>query len=74
MTQTPEGLRLALDAIQDLKAHELVVLDLRGLTDATDYFVIASGTSDAWTDGFALETTLGASRMPSRTPAAKPVW
>ena len=43
MTQTPEALRLALDAIQDLKANELVVLDLRGLTDATDYFVIASG-------------------------------
>jgi ribosome-associated protein len=49
--QTPEALRLALDAIQDLKANELVVLDLRGLTDATDYFVIASGTSDAHVRG-----------------------
>ena len=53
MTQTPEALRLALDAIQDLKANELVVLDLRGLTDATDYFVIASGTSDAHVRGIA---------------------
>ena len=53
MTQTPEALRLALDAIQDLRANELVVLDLRGLTDATDYFVIASGTSDAHVRGIA---------------------
>jgi ribosome-associated protein len=53
MTNTPEALRLALDAIQDLRANELVVLDLRGLTDATDYFVIASGTSDAHVRGIA---------------------
>lgn len=49
----PEALRLALDAIRDLKANQLVVLDLRGLTDATDYFVIASGTSDAHVRGIA---------------------
>ena len=49
----PEALRLALDAIQDLKGNQLVVLDLRGLTDATDYFVIASGTSDAHVRGIA---------------------
>ena len=30
----------------DLKATNIVVLDLRGVTDMTDYFVIASGTSD----------------------------
>ena len=30
----------------DLKATDIVVLDLRGVTDMTDYFVIASGTSD----------------------------
>lgn len=49
----PEGLDLALDAITDLKANALVVLDLRGLNDATDYFVIASGTSDAHVRGIA---------------------
>ena len=49
----PESLSLALDAIEDLKAHRLVVLDLRGLTDATDFFVIASGTSDAHVRGIA---------------------
>lgn len=49
----PEGLRVALDAIEDLKAQHLVVLDLRGINDATDYFVIASGTSDAHVRGIA---------------------
>ncbi|HZA92114.1 MAG TPA: ribosome silencing factor [Gemmatimonadales bacterium] len=53
MSQPPEALRLALDAIQDLKGSQLVVLDLRGLNDATDYFVIASGTSDAHVRGIA---------------------
>ena len=49
----PEGLRVALDAIEGLKAQQLVVLDLRGINDATDYFVIASGTSDAHVRGIA---------------------
>jgi ribosome-associated protein len=30
----------------DLKASDVVVLDLTNVTDATDYFVIASGSSD----------------------------
>ncbi|HUO52073.1 MAG TPA: ribosome silencing factor [Gemmatimonadaceae bacterium] len=30
----------------DLKANDLVLLDLRRVSDATDCFVIASGTSD----------------------------
>ena len=40
-------------AIEDRKGHRVQVLDLRGLTDATDYFVIASGTSDAHVRGLA---------------------
>ena len=39
--------------MEDLKAREMVVLDLRGLNDATDYFIIASGTSDAHVRGIA---------------------
>jgi ribosome-associated protein len=35
-----------LRACSDRKAVDGVVLDLRGLTDATDRFVIVSGTSD----------------------------
>jgi ribosome-associated protein len=49
----PEALRLALEAIDDLRGVHPVVLDLRGLSDATDYFVIASGTSDAHVRGIA---------------------
>jgi ribosome-associated protein len=36
----------AVEALEAHKAQDVVVLDLRGLCDATDYFVIASGTSD----------------------------
>ena len=38
--------RRAAQLAADLKANEIVVLDLRGVTDMTDFFVIASGTSD----------------------------
>lgn len=30
----------------DRKANDVVLLDLKGVTDVTDFFVIASGTSD----------------------------
>lgn len=36
----------AAELASELKATDIVVLDLRGVTDMTDYFVIASGTSD----------------------------
>jgi ribosome-associated protein len=39
-------LRIAAATLEGHKAIDLVVLDLRGLSDATDYFVLASGTSD----------------------------
>jgi ribosome-associated protein len=49
----PEALRLVTAALADRKAVEPLVLDLRGLSGATDYFVIASGTSDAHVRGMA---------------------
>jgi ribosome-associated protein len=49
----PEALGEAVAAIEDLKGRQVVVLDLRGLSDATDYFIIASGTSDAHVRGIA---------------------
>jgi ribosome-associated protein len=49
----PEAVRLVTAALTDRKAVDPVVLDLRGLTAATDYFVIASGTSDAHVRGMA---------------------
>lgn len=49
----PEALRAAVEAIEDLKGRDLLVLDLHGICDATDYFVVASGTSDAHVRGIA---------------------
>jgi ribosome-associated protein len=37
---------VVLEALDDMKALEVKVLDVRGLTDIADYMVIASGTSD----------------------------
>lgn len=48
-----QPLRLVLDALADRKAVDPVVLDLRGLSGATDYFVICSGTSDTHVRGMA---------------------
>jgi ribosome-associated protein len=42
-----------LEGLANRKAVEPVVLDLRGLSEATDYFVIASGTSDTHVRGMA---------------------
>jgi len=44
---TPDALRdLVVDALEDLKGHNIVVLDVRKFTDITDFMVIASGTSN----------------------------
>jgi len=46
---TNNSLTLAQRAAQiaiDHKAQDVVLLDLRGVTDMTDFFLIASGTSD----------------------------
>lgn len=42
----PAEVRRAVEFALDRKAREVLVLDLRGISNATDYFVIASGTSD----------------------------
>jgi ribosome-associated protein len=49
----PASVRLAVTAIEDRKGVRLHVIDLRGLSDAADFFVIASGTSDAHVRGLA---------------------
>ncbi len=44
---TPAQLReIAVDALEELKAVDLTVLDVGGMTSITDYMIIASGTSD----------------------------
>ena len=43
----PEELKdLAVEVLKDMKAEDIEVLNVRKLTDVTDYMVIASGTSD----------------------------
>jgi ribosome-associated protein len=43
---TRRELALIVGALQDRKAIDLMVLDLAPVSDAADYFVIASGSSD----------------------------
>jgi ribosome-associated protein len=45
-TAKPSLKAVVLAALDDMKALEVKVLDVRGLTDITDFMVIASGTSD----------------------------
>jgi ribosome-associated protein len=42
----PPGVRRAVDLALERKARDVTVLDLRGISSATDYFIVASGTSD----------------------------
>jgi ribosome silencing factor RsfS/YbeB/iojap len=45
-TAKPSLKSVVLDALADMKALEIKVLDVRGVTDIADFMVIASGTSD----------------------------
>ena len=58
---TPAPVRRAMEILRDRKAVDPLLLDLRGLASATDYFLIVSGTSDAHVRGMAehLIATLG---------------
>ncbi len=49
----PGEIGRAMDLARDRKARDLTVLDLRGLSGATDFFVIATGTSDIHVRGVA---------------------
>lgn len=44
--EMPPVLERATDLASDRKALEMLVMDLRGISNATDYFLIATGTSD----------------------------
>jgi ribosome-associated protein len=49
MKSPPDSLILAKRAAQlclEYKANDVVLLDLRGVSDMTDFFIVASGTSD----------------------------
>ena len=42
----PDYVRRVAELALERKAHDVLVMDLRGLSTATDYFVLATGTSD----------------------------
>jgi ribosome-associated protein len=44
--ELPEDVGRAVELALERKAHDVAVLDLRGISTATDYFIIASGNSD----------------------------
>jgi ribosome-associated protein len=44
--ELPAEVARAAELAMERKAQELVVLDLRGISSATDYFLLGSGTSD----------------------------
>jgi ribosome-associated protein len=44
--QTEQIKQLAVDALEALKAVDVVVLDVRGMTTITDYMIVASANSN----------------------------
>ena len=63
----PDAIRVAMAAIDGLKGQDLLALDVRDVNDATDFFVIATGTSDAHVRGIA-EAVLEALRKEGQRP------
>ncbi len=46
LTEITTAATRAANLCLDMKANDVVMLNLHGVTDMTDYFIIASGTSD----------------------------
>lgn len=44
--EVPGPVARVVDLAHERKAYDVVALDLRGISSATDYFVVASGNSD----------------------------
>jgi ribosome-associated protein len=66
-TDGRHAIETVIRALTEHKAYDLLVLDLRRLSDATDYFVIASGSSDTHVRALAehvLEACRGIGRRP----------
>jgi ribosome-associated protein len=62
--------KLVLGALEDLKAVNIKVLDVRGLTDVADTMIVASGTSDRHVRAIAENVTVtakAAGRQPMGT-------
>ena len=39
-------LKLAIQATEDKKAEDIISIDMRGISDMTDYFVVCHGNND----------------------------
>ena len=46
MAELPEDVRRAVDLATDRKGADMLLMDLRGISNATDYFLLVNGTSD----------------------------
>ncbi|MDF2715182.1 MAG: hypothetical protein K0R28_2107 [Paenibacillus sp.] len=56
MNQTPDHImNVVVKAAEDKKAHNLVVLNLKGISLVADYFVICHGNSDTQVQAIAQE-------------------
>jgi len=66
--------KLALGALEDMKAVNIRVLDVRALTDVTDTMIVASGTSDRHVRSIAesvIQKAKEAGRRPLGTEGAR---
>lgn len=59
-------LQAAVSAAEDKKAHELVALDLKGISLVADYFIICHGNSDTQVQAIATEIRKQAEQLGSR--------
>lgn len=60
--QATQVTRLAVDALNERKGEDIVVLDVRELTDITDYMIVASGRSRRQVTALAEEVILRSKR------------
>jgi ribosome-associated protein len=59
--------KMALQAVEDLKADNLMVLDVRGIASFTDYMIFASGSSTRHVSAIA-ESVVEAARAAGHPP------
>ncbi len=58
-SSSPTPIEPIVEILQDKKARDIVLLDLRSSTDTTDYFVICTATSDVHVKALADEVAEG---------------
>lgn len=69
--QTEQLKQLAIDSLEDLKALDVVILDVREKTSVTDFMVIASGSSNRHVEAVAENVRATAKQKGAITSGAK---